>query len=213
MNHEIAHIRKDYKLRSLLETDISMDPMEQFSIWWKEAVSSDIEEVNAMTLATCNKQGVLSARIVLLKGYNAEGFIFFTNYNSDKGKDLKENPKAAMVFFWKELERQIRIEGNVEKITIKESEEYFSSRPKDSQIGAWSSPQSSVIENREVIEQNVETNIARFGDETIPRPPYWGGYIVKPERIEFWQGRENRLHDRILYTKSETNWIIQRLAP
>lgn len=213
MNHKIAHIRKDYRLRSLLETDISMDPMEQFSIWWNEAVSSDIEEVNAMTLATCNKQGVPSARIVLLKGFNAEGFIFFTNYNSDKGKDLKENPKAAIVFFWKELERQIRIEGNVEKITEKESEEYFSSRPKDSQIGAWSSPQSSVIENREVIEQNVETNTARFGDETIPKPPHWGGYIVKPERIEFWQGRENRLHDRILYTKSETNWIIQRLAP
>jgi pyridoxamine 5'-phosphate oxidase len=213
MKKNIADLRKDYRLKTLNEEDISADPVEQFTLWWGEAVASEIEEVNAMTLATASKEGLPSARIVLLKGFNETGFIFFTNYNSYKGKQLQVNPKAALIFFWKELERQIRIEGKVEKITAKDSDEYFNSRPAGSRIGAWASPQSNIIENRAVIEENVKKYIDDFRQH-IPRPPYWGGYIVKPDIIEFWQGRSNRLHDRIQYTKQNNgNWKIVRLAP
>jgi len=212
MNEAIASIRKDYKLKSLLEEDVEKDAIDQFSIWWNEAVQSEITEVNAMTLATCSADGVPSARILLLKNFTTEGFIFFTNYQSNKGKTLLENPKAALVFFWKELERQVRIEGTVNKVSEQESDEYFHSRPVGSRIGAWSSPQSSVIESRQVLEENVKKYTAQFGDE-VPRPPHWGGFIVKPTKIEFWQGRSSRLHDRILYTKTENAWRIERLAP
>jgi pyridoxamine 5'-phosphate oxidase len=225
MSNAIADIRKDYKLASLEEADVAENPFDQFTRWWNEAVASQIDEVNAMTLATANAAGVPAARIVLLKGYNANGFIFFTNYESDKGKNLAQNPHAALVFFWKELERQIRIEGTVEKVSAEESDRYFNSRPASSRIGAWASPQSAVIENRTVIEQNVERYSSIFANDSIERPDHWGGYIVKPTSIEFWQGRSSRLHDRIRYsvensaynaatdTRTDLNWKIERLAP
>jgi pyridoxamine 5'-phosphate oxidase len=225
MSNEIADIRKDYKLASLEEADVAANPIDQFTRWWNEAVASQIDEVNAMTLATVNAAGVPAARIVLLKGYNPNGFIFFTNYESDKGKNLAQNPHAALVFFWKELERQIRIEGAVEKVSAEESDRYFNSRPASSRIGAWASPQSAVIENRMVIEQNVERYSSIFANDSIERPEHWGGYIVKPTSIEFWQGRSSRLHDRIKYTlensaynaatdtRSDASWKIERLAP
>ncbi|MGI8952719.1 MAG: pyridoxamine 5'-phosphate oxidase [Chitinophagaceae bacterium] len=209
----IASIRKEYQLQTLNETDVSENAIEQFSRWWNDAIRSNILEANAMTLATATKTGTPSARIVLLKGFNENGFIFFTNYNSKKGKELEENPKAALIFFWKEIERQIRIEGNVEKLSANDSDEYFNSRPVGSRIGAWASPQSHTIKSRQIIEHNAEKYIHEFKDG-IPRPPHWGGYIVKPASIEFWQGRSNRLHDRILYTKIESGkWKIERLAP
>lgn len=213
MNENIAGIRKDYIQETLLEKNVADDPITQFSFWWNEAVKSEIEEVNAMTLATCSKDAIPSARIVLLKGFSIEGFTFFTNYQSYKGQNLHDNPHASLVFFWKELERQIRIDGTVEKINEQASDEYFASRPVASQIGAWSSPQSNVIENREVIEQNVLKFFGEFEKKPIVRPPHWGGYIVKPVSIEFWQGRSSRLHDRILYTLEEGKWTIKRLAP
>ena len=213
MDQSIADIRKDYKLRSLLEDDVLSDPIEQFTSWWSEAINSKIEEVNAMTLATASTDGVPSARIVLLKGLTKEGFIFFTNYKSDKGKQLEMNPQAALVFFWKELERQVRIEGTVSKVSKEESEAYFASRPIASQIGAWASPQSTVIPGRNLLEENVLKYKDQFGEENIPKPPHWGGYIVKAFKMEFWQGRRSRLHDRILYTLENNNWTISRLAP
>ena len=213
MDQSIADIRKDYKLRSLLEDDVLSDPIEQFTSWWSEAINSKIEEVNAMTLATASTDGVPSARIVLLKGLTKEGFIFFTNYKSDKGKQLETNPQAALVFFWKELERQVRIEGTVSKVSKEESEAYFASRPIASQIGAWASPQSTVIPGRNLLEENVRKYKDQFEEENIPKPPQWGGYIVKPFKMEFWQGRRSRLHDRILYTLENNNWTISRLAP
>jgi pyridoxamine 5'-phosphate oxidase len=225
MSNAIADIRKDYKLASLEEVDVASNPIDQFTRWWNEAVASQIDEVNAMTLATVNAAGVPAARIVLLKGYNPDGFIFFTNYESDKGKNLAQNPNAALVFFWKELERQIRIEGTVQKVSAEDSDRYFNSRPASSRIGAWASPQSAVIENRLVIEQNVERYTSIFANDSIERPDHWGGYIVKPTSIEFWQGRSSRLHDRIRYkletngyntatdTRSDANWKIERLAP
>ena len=214
MSNEIADIRKDYKLASLEEVDVAANPFDQFTRWWNEAVASQIDEVNAMTLATVNATGVPAARIVLLKGYNPDGFIFFTNYESDKGKNLAQNPHAALVFFWKELERQIRIEGTVEKVSAEESDRYFNSRPASSRIGAWASPQSAVIENRTVIEQNVERYSSIFANDSIERPDHWGGYIVKPTSIEFWQGRPSRLHDRIRYVlENSASWKVERLAP
>lgn len=209
----IADIRKDYKLKSLSEEDVTADPIQQFSVWWNEAVSSEVIEVNAMTLATATKEGIPSARIVLLKGFNEDGFMFFTNYESHKGRELAENPHAALVFFWPELERQIRIEGKVEKVAESVSDDYYLSRPAGSRIGAWASPQSTVIESRKIIEQNVLKYEKQFSDGNISRPPYWGGFIVKPVKIEFWQGRSSRLHDRIQYTKADETWKIERLAP
>jgi pyridoxamine 5'-phosphate oxidase len=214
MNKSIADIRKDYQLQSLLETDVADNPFEQFNRWWDDAVKSELDEVNAMTLATASPTGMPSARIVLLKSASADGFVFFTNYNSHKGKELEENPFACLVFFWKELERQIRITGTIEKVSAAESDEYFHSRPVGSRIGAWASPQSSVIPSRETIEKNIVKFEQEFAGTEITRPPHWGGYIVKPTLIEFWQGRPNRLHDRIQYTKQQgESWKIERLAP
>ena len=210
----IADIRKDYSKKMLQETDVNADAIEQFKIWWTEAVDSAIDEVNAMTLATASAQGKPSARVVLLKGFNESGFIFFTNYHSQKASEIEENPRVSLVFFWKELERQVRIDGTIKKITAEDSDEYFYSRPVESRIGAWASPQSKVIASRKVIEENVVELEKSFAGKTIDRPPHWGGYIVKPAVIEFWQGRSSRLHDRLQYNLNEMGqWEIKRLAP
>ena len=208
----LADIRKDYILQSLLEEDVASDPIEQFNKWWDESIISEIIEANAMTLATANAAGIPSARTVLLKAFSTEGFIFFTNYESQKGEDLAANPNAALLFFWKEMERQVRIEGKVEKISEEESDAYFNSRPLGSRIGTWASPQSKVINDRTVIEDNVQKFTEEFG-EKIPRPPHWGGYLLVPVKMEFWQGRSSRLHDRILFTREDNSWKISRLAP
>jgi pyridoxamine 5'-phosphate oxidase len=209
----IADIRKEYKLRTLSEKDVAADPLRQFDIWWQEAVHSNLEEVNAMTLATASADGMPDARIVLLKGFDENGFTFFTNYDSAKGHQLLENPRACLVFFWAALERQVRLCGLVSLASSTASDDYFNSRPEGSRIGAWASPQSQVIESREWLEtQNDRLTNERKGD--LHRPPNWGGYVVRPIRIEFWQGRPSRLHDRILYTlRGNGQWAIERLAP
>jgi pyridoxamine 5'-phosphate oxidase len=213
MNHSIADIRQDYRLRSLNETDVAADPITQFGNWWQEAMNSQLEEVNAMTLATVSPEGKPSARIVLLKDYDENGFVFFTNYESGKGRDMNTNPYAALVFFWKELERQVRIEGMVAKLDTAESDAYFHSRPEGSRIGAWASPQSTVVSGREELEERYEAMKDKFRESDIPRPGHWGGYIVKPVMIEFWQGRPSRMHDRIVYRYENGQWNIHRLAP
>lgn len=214
MNKTIAEIRKDYSQKELLEENLPLHPIEQFGIWWDEAMEAKIEEANAMTLATASADGVPSARIVLLKGFGQQGFVFYTNYTSAKGKQLTENPKASLVFFWKELERQVRITGMVEKTGVKESEEYFLSRPQGSQLAAWTSPQSQVIESRLWLDDQFQKITKQMEATSMQRPPNWGGYIVKPAIVEFWQGRPNRLHDRIQYSRGEQGeWRIERLAP
>lgn len=210
----IAHLRKEYQKHVFSQEDAAESAMEQFDRWWQEALKSDIEEVNAMTLATASADGLPAARIVLLKGYDELGFQFYTNYESFKGKQLEENPRACLVFFWKELERQVRITGLVEKLSEKESNDYFRVRPEGSRIGAWASPQSNVIESSDWLIQQVKTFEEKFSDSEIPRPPHWGGYLVRPVTIEFWQGRPNRLHDRLQYSLKENgSWLIERLAP
>lgn len=192
----------------------SAEPYEQFASWFNQAIEAELPEPNAMTLATADKNGQPKARIVLLKEFTDEGFVFFTNYTSHKAQELAGNPNAALVFAWIELFRQVRIEGSVEKISTEDSEAYFHSRPRGSQIGAWASPQSSVIASREVIEENQKMIEEKYaGQEFLPLPPFWGGYLVRPTAIEFWQGRPNRLHDRILFTKSGNTWKRDRLAP
>jgi len=209
-----ADIRKEYKLKSLSESDTESDAMIQFDCWWKEALSSDIDEVNAMSLATVGSDGKPSCRIVLLKGYDERGFVFFTNYESRKGNELLHNPQAAITFFWKELERQIRIEGRIIPLPESESEEYFHSRPRMSQIGAWTSPQSREIESRDFLENRFQELNSQYENQEIPYPKHWGGYLISPDMIEFWQGRESRLHDRIMYRKlGEKKWSKVRLAP
>ncbi len=214
MIKNIADIRRDYSHKKLSEKDVNENPISQFKDWWEEAVHSKIDEVNAMTLATASQDGLPSARIVLMKGFSEEGFVFFTNYESYKGRHLAENPKACLVIFWKELERQVRITGLVVKISAKESDEYFNSRPEASRIGAWASPQSRVIENRHWIDEKFNELVNKMEGTDIKRPPHWGGYLVKPVEIEFWQGRPSRLHDRIQYSLDENGkWKIERLAP
>jgi pyridoxamine 5'-phosphate oxidase len=210
----IAGIRKDYKLQSFSETDAIADPFSQFEKWWNESLASGVEEINAMTLATASADGMPDARMVLLKGFDEKGFIFFTNYHSVKGQELLANPRACLVFFWKELERQVRISGLAVEVSDKENDDYFKSRPEGSRIGAWASPQSETIESRDWLEMNEKKIREQFLNGKIDRPPHWGGYRVKPTRIEFWQGRPNRLHDRILYRLAKNgNWTIERLAP
>ena len=214
MSSSIADIRKDYKLQTLSEEDVVKDPFGQFEKWWQEAIHSGIDEPNAMTLATATADGMPDARIVLLKAFDTQGFTFFTNYNSAKGMELLENPRASLVFFWKELERQVRISGLVSLTSEKVSDDYFNSRPEGSRIGAWASPQSDAIESREWLEQNEKKFHEEWAGRKIARPPHWGGYLLKPVRMEFWQGRPSRLHDRLLYSlQPNGGWKIERLAP
>ena len=214
MNSSIADLRKEYSSQSLLETDIERNPFDQFEKWWTQAINSQIAEPNAMTVATASGDGMPAARIILLKGFDKTGFVFFTNYKSYKAMHLEENPRACLVFFWKELERQVRITGLVERVSEKESDDYFYSRPKGSQIGAWASPQSQVIENRDWLDQHYLQLTDEFKQKELKRPAHWGGYRVTPVIIEFWQGRPGRLHDRIQYTLEEDgSWKIERLSP
>jgi pyridoxamine 5'-phosphate oxidase len=210
----IADIRQDYLLAALDEETVGNDPLVFFRNWFTEAETAQITEINAMTLATADGQGKPHARIVLLKGLDDLGFVFFTNYDSAKGHDIAANPQAALLFFWKELERQVRIEGVIEKIDPTESDAYFHSRPEGSRIGAWSSPQSQTIAHRNVLDTNFAHYQKEFSDIEIPRPPHWGGYRVMASRIEFWQGRSSRMHDRLLFEKSaDGSWQRSRLAP
>ncbi len=214
MNRDIASIRRDYQMASLEEATSAAAPMDQFEHWWEEAIASNIDEVNAFVLSTVKAGGIPNSRVVLLKGFTPEGFVFFTNYQSAKGQDIEAHPIAAMNFFWKELERQVRITGKIEKISKAESEEYFHSRPVGSQVGAWSSPQSRIIPDREFLEDLVAENTEKYKVGIIPLPPDWGGYIIKPTEMEFWQGRSSRLHDRIQYSLHiDGHWVKVRLAP
>ena len=214
MPDHIANIRKDYRLKSFMESDADASAIRQFEKWWKEATDSEIPEVNAMTLATASSDGLPSARIVLLKGLNENGFSFFTNYNSFKAQQLEENPRACLVFFWKELERQVRVTGVIQKLPAAESDEYFNSRPEGSKIGAVASPQSQAIPARDWLENEVKKTTEKFAGKFIARPEFWGGYLVRPVTIEFWQGRSSRLHDRLQYTLEDSGkWKMERLAP
>jgi pyridoxamine 5'-phosphate oxidase len=214
MADRIADMRKIYAKKKLAENKADPNPYKQFSKWWKQAVKAEIEEVNAMTLATASSDGMPSARVVLLKDFSEKGFSFFTNYNSYKGRQLAENPKACLVFFWKELERQIRITGLIKKLSEEANDEYFYSRPVESQLGALTSPQSQVIVNRDWLDAKFKQLKKEYKGKVITRPPHWGGYTVKPVIFEFWQGRPGRLHDRIQYTLAENgSWKMERLAP
>jgi pyridoxamine 5'-phosphate oxidase len=208
----IADIRKDYRLAALDEAAAGDNPLLFFTKWFAEAEEAMADEVNAMTLATVGATGRPHARIVLLKGLDDKGFTFFTNYDSAKGQDIAANPYAAVVFFWKELERQVRIEGCIEKLSAEESDTYFQSRPEGSRLGAWASPQSTIIPNRDVLDENYLKYAKEFNSE-IPRPPHWGGYRIVPDVIEFWQGRSSRMHDRIRFNVVDGKWVQCRLAP
>ncbi len=213
MQKDIASIRRDYQMASLDEAASAASPMDQFTHWWEDATTSNIDEVNAFVLSTVDANRAPASRVVLLKGYTPEGFIFFTNYDSDKGKEVAANPNVAMNFFWKELERQVRITGTIKKISSEESAEYFHSRPLGSQVGAWSSPQSQIIPNRDFLEKNFTEQTEKYKEGIVPLPPHWGGYIVHPTQVEFWQGRSSRLHDRIRYSFENHQWTKVRLAP
>lgn len=210
----LADLRREYSKASLDLITINKDPINQFNNWFKEALSSEVIEPNAMNLSTINENGRPASRIVLLKGVENGTFIFYTNYQSQKGKDLDKNPACALTFFWAELERQVRIEGIAERISQEESERYFKSRPRSSQIGAWASPQSTIIKDRSILEERAKQLEKKFeGQDTLPKPNQWGGFAVTPILIEFWQGRPSRLHDRIQYTNVDGSWKLHQLAP
>ena len=214
MNHNLKDLRKEYRLAALDELHAGPDPIFQFKKWFQEAMEAELLEPYAMTLSTVNKENRPSARVVLLRDLSTQGFTFFTNYLSRKGHDIAENPFAALNFFWPDLERQVRIEGKIVTLNNADSDAYFASRPRGSQLGAWSSPQSEVIASRELLEQNVEQFTQQFEGKEVVRPAHWGGYCLIPDYFEFWQGRESRLHDRICYTLDQNEgWDRCRLAP
>jgi len=210
---DLAALRRDYALATLDERDVDANPIRQFERWFADAAAARVPEPNAMTLSTATRDGVPSARIVLLKGVDANGFAFYTDYRSRKGAELAENPLAALTFLWKEIERQVRITGSVSRVSTQESDAYFRTRPLGSRLGAWASHQSAVLASREELEARVQDVIGRFPDGDIPLPPHWGGFRVAPDEIEFWQGRPDRLHDRLLYRRGERGWEISRLSP
>lgn len=212
-NQSIAELRREYSRDALDLESVDKDPFQQFHEWFNEALKAEVPEANAMTLSTVDEAGKPNGRIVLLKELDQTGFVFYTNYNSRKGAELANNPHAAIIFFWVELERQVRIQGAVEKVEEVTSENYFKSRPIGSQKGAWASPQSEPIQNKHLLTKNIQEIEKQYPDEDIPRPDHWGGYRVIPSAVEFWQGRPNRLHDRILYYCNNNEWFIQRLAP
>lgn len=213
MARNVADLRKEYTRAGLTESDVAPDPVEQFRRWFDEALEADLHEPNAFVLATATRDGLPSARVVLLKGLDERGFVFYTNYEGRKGRELEENPRAALLFYWGELERQVRIEGTVSRVSEEESDAYYASRPRGSRLGAWASEQSRVVEGREVLESRIGDLEAEYEGREVPRPPFWGGYRVNPAAIEFWQGRENRLHDRIVYRRESGRWKTERLQP
>ncbi|MGK7926065.1 MAG: pyridoxamine 5'-phosphate oxidase [Spirulina sp.] len=214
MSISVANLRQNYARFGLSETDADRDPIQQFKVWFEAAIAAEVPDANAMTLATATPEGKPMARIVLLKGFDHRGFAFYTNYNSRKGRQLQANPYASLVFWWQPLERQVRIEGRVEKVSDEESDLYFASRPLGSQLGAWASEQSQAIGDREVLEQRFRDLEAKYAGREIPRPPHWGGFRVIPEAMEFWQGRPSRLHDRLCYRwQQDGTWLRERLAP
>ncbi len=213
MNRSVADLRKEYTRSGLSESDALPDPIDQFRRWFDEAQEADLHEPNAMTLATATPDGKPSARVVLLKGVDERGFVFYTNYEGRKARELEANPNCTLAFYWGELERQIRVEGRASRVPDEESDAYFASRPRGSQLGAWASEQSRPVEDRSKLEERLKELEEEYEGREIPRPPFWGGYRVEPERMEFWQGRENRLHDRLLYTRSDEKWVVGCLQP
>jgi len=209
----IADIRTEYRRHSLAEQDVAADPIAQFTRWFDEAVNAAVVEPNAMCLATATPDAYPSARMVLLKGFDARGFVFYTDYRSRKGQELADNPHASLCFFWAELERQVRINGAVQRVSRAESDEYFQSRPLPSRVGAWTSHQSMVLTDRSILEQELAANETRFAGGHVPLPEHWGGFRIVPEELEFWQGRESRLHDRIQFRREAGVWVKRRLSP
>ena len=213
ISKKLADLRNEYATSELLERDVLQNPLDQFEKWFNESMQAEVQEANAFTLATVNKEMQPAARIVLLKGLSNGGFTFFTNYESRKAQEIEDNPKAAMVFLWAELERQVRIEGVIEKVSEEESNDYFQNRPFGSRLGAWASKQSAVISDRIVLEENMTALEQKYNEKNIVKPEFWGGYRLKPTMIEFWQGRPSRLHDRLQFTKVNEEWKMERLSP
>ncbi len=213
MGRSVADLRREYTRAGLHESDAHPDPIGLFRRWFGDALSANLHEPNAMILATATRAGRPSARVVLLKGFDERGFVFYTNYEGRKGRELEENPYCALVFYWGELERQVRVEGRTSRVSGEESEAYYQSRPRGSRLGAWASAQSRPVEGREVLEGRLRELEREYEGREVPRPSFWGGYRVEPEEMEFWQGRENRLHDRLVYRRSDEGWEIERLQP
>ena len=213
MARNVADLRKEFTRAGLTESDMDPDPVEQFRRWFDEALAAGLHEPNAMIVATASPDGLPSARVVLLKGFDDRGFVFYTNYEGRKGRELEENPRAALLFYWGELERQVRIEGTASRVSEEESDAYYAGRPRGSRLGALASEQSRVVGSREVLEGRIKNLEAEYEGRDVPRPAFWGGYRVEPEAMEFWQGRENRLHDRLVYRRGEVGWKMERLQP
>lgn len=209
----VARLRREYTRQGLTEEDLADDPMDVFADWFQAAVDENLLDANAMTLATVDAEGHPSARIVLIKGFDERGFIFYTNYESSKAHDIANNPQVHLCFYWNDFERQVRIDGKAEKLPREESEEYFKTRPRESQIGAWASKQSAEVASRKVLQETYQKYEKQFEGQDVPLPDNWGGFVVRPHAIEFWQGRPSRMHDRILYEYNGGNWVTKRLAP
>ena len=210
---DAASLRREYKRAGLDRAEVDSDPIVQFGVWFEETLAANLHEPNAMIVATATPEGRPSVRTVLLKGYDERGFVFYTNYEGRKARELEANPACALLFYWGELERQVRIEGRASRISNDESNAYFTSRPRGSRLGAWASQQSSPVEDRSVLEERIRALETEYEGREIPRPPFWGGYRVEPDAIEFWQGRESRLHDRLVYRREDVAWRIERLQP